>query len=194
MQRLRGAIFLAFGVIALALVSGVSFLSVVDLPFWLTRSDWLTFHAYHGRFRVFWVRSYGDPIDVVSYRDPVHIRLSNRPSDLGAASSRGPIPMPPRQASDVQIRIGTSWQVDNFGMNYGRVFPMPGNPNARARISFFRVPIWLIAGLLLFIPIRAALFGPIRFRRRIRRNRCGFCGYDLTGLTEPRCPECGMAI
>ncbi len=27
-----------------------------------------------------------------------------------------------------------------------------------------------------------------------RRNECVQCGYSLRGLTEPRCPECGMAF
>ena len=25
-------------------------------------------------------------------------------------------------------------------------------------------------------------------------THCGACGYDLTGLPEPRCPECGMSF
>jgi hypothetical protein len=27
---------------------------------------------------------------------------------------------------------------------------------------------------------------------RVRRGLCLHCGYSLQGLTEPRCPECGM--
>ena len=26
---------------------------------------------------------------------------------------------------------------------------------------------------------------------RVAEGRCARCGYDLQGLTEPRCPECG---
>jgi hypothetical protein len=26
------------------------------------------------------------------------------------------------------------------------------------------------------------------------RTRCGWCGYILSGLREPRCPECGRRI
>jgi hypothetical protein len=35
--------------------------------------------------------------------------------------------------------------------------------------------------------------GPLR-RFRDGRTRCGHCGYILSGLREPRCPECGRAI
>ena len=31
----------------------------------------------------------------------------------------------------------------------------------------------------------------VRRRWRRKRNLCVVCGYNLTGLTEPRCPECG---
>ncbi len=31
-----------------------------------------------------------------------------------------------------------------------------------------------------------------RAERCRRAHRCVKCGYDLWGLTEPRCPECGM--
>lgn len=34
----------------------------------------------------------------------------------------------------------------------------------------------------------------IRRRRRYLTGRCINCGYNLTGLTEPRCPECGTAF
>ena len=31
-------------------------------------------------------------------------------------------------------------------------------------------------------------------RFRDEHTRCGQCGYSLKGLTEPRCPQCGMGI
>ncbi len=51
-------------------------------------------------------------------------------------------------------------------------------------------PIW--SALFLSVGI-ATLFirGPVRRHRRRRRNHCLHCGYNLTGLSDPRCPECG---
>lgn len=47
---------------------------------------------------------------------------------------------------------------------------------------------WVFLGAVL-----GAFYHPIRKRRRARRRLgcCGKCGYDLRGLPEPRCPECG---
>jgi hypothetical protein len=33
-----------------------------------------------------------------------------------------------------------------------------------------------------------------RVWRRRRRGQCVECGYNLAGLPEPRCPECGTSI
>ncbi len=55
-----------------------------------------------------------------------------------------------------------------------------------------RLPLWplvlLFGGFLLY---RALFHGPIVRRMRRRRGRCAACGYDLHGLLQPRCPECG---
>jgi hypothetical protein len=52
-------------------------------------------------------------------------------------------------------------------------------------------PLW--APLLVFgtYPTISFIRGPLRRRRRRRRGLCVHCGYNLTGLPEPRCPECG---
>jgi hypothetical protein len=52
------------------------------------------------------------------------------------------------------------------------------------------VPFWSPVPLLLVYPIATLLRGPLRRRRRRKRGLCIRCGYNLTGLTEPRCPEC----
>lgn len=57
-------------------------------------------------------------------------------------------------------------------------------------LTTYSLPIVPIIVLSLLLPLRAVL---LKCRRRFRRKRhqCTGCGYDLTGLSEPRCPECG---
>lgn len=54
-------------------------------------------------------------------------------------------------------------------------------------------PIWVLFAILAACPLTAWWRGPFLRRRRRRRHQCIRCGYNLTGLTEPRCPECGTA-
>ena len=53
------------------------------------------------------------------------------------------------------------------------------------------IPLW--APLVVFaVWLSIALVrGPLRDRRRRRRGFCIDCGYNLRGLPENRCPECG---
>ena len=53
------------------------------------------------------------------------------------------------------------------------------------------VPLWIPT--VLFTLILWASSVPLhRRRKRKRLGLCVKCGYNLTGLTEPRCPECGQ--
>jgi len=56
------------------------------------------------------------------------------------------------------------------------------------------VPFWSIAGVAMVYPSMALAMGPLRRRRRRKRNQCIRCGYSLQGLTERRCPECGRGF
>lgn len=72
-----------------------------------------------------------------------------------------------------------------FGYRIERGFASVGVP--------FPFPVCLFAAYPCFVLVRT------RLRRRVVLNRqlggmCTQCGYDLTGLTEPRCPECSTAI
>jgi len=59
-----------------------------------------------------------------------------------------------------------------------------------------RFPVWApvtAAGLILAYTCLAFWRGPLRRARRRVAGMCARCGYNLTGLSEPRCPECGTA-
>jgi hypothetical protein len=62
------------------------------------------------------------------------------------------------------------------------------------RTNEARAVLWPAIPLLGAFPLVAFFRGPLRRYRRQRRNLCVQCGYNLTGLIEPRCPECGTPI
>lgn len=66
---------------------------------------------------------------------------------------------------------------------------------AMRRTLGFGAPAWFWTGLFGFVPAVALIRRPAR-RRKLRRKLglCVTCGYDLRGLPEPRCPECGTPI
>ena len=53
---------------------------------------------------------------------------------------------------------------------------------------------WAPVVLFLAYPVIAFFRGPVRRCRLRALGHCRRCGYNLTGLPEPRCPECGTAI
>jgi hypothetical protein len=62
----------------------------------------------------------------------------------------------------------------------------------QTEVGFHRISIWLVGIPVIFLPWFAlAPWRWIARRRRRKRGSCVHCGYSLTGLTEPRCPECG---
>ena len=61
-------------------------------------------------------------------------------------------------------------------------------------IWFVFLPLWLIFPILVAYPAIAFIRGPLRRWRRPRKGLCRNCGYNLRGLTEPRCPECATAF
>lgn len=69
-------------------------------------------------------------------------------------------------------------------------------PSLGARLLLREVlaPIPLLTFMLLSYPTIALARGPLRRWRRRRKGQCLKCGYSLTGLTEPRCPECATSF
>lgn len=57
--------------------------------------------------------------------------------------------------------------------------------------AWIRLGIIASLGLLVLIWSLSLLHSFVRAMDRLIHGRCADCGYDLTGLTEPRCPECG---
>ena len=68
-----------------------------------------------------------------------------------------------------------------------------GSTFGRWRYYVLMVPLWMVVAAL-FIPSSFILKRELQQRRRAKRGECVGCGYNLTGLTEPRCPECGRAL
>jgi hypothetical protein len=70
----------------------------------------------------------------------------------------------------------------------------PGPIPARKPWTYgvWEVPYWSFAVLTAFLPV-AWLTGRWRRYRRVQRNCCDLCGYDLRASTH-RCPECGIAV
>ncbi len=66
----------------------------------------------------------------------------------------------------------------------------------KRHVSDFQFNLWIpvvAIATLLFLP---ELLGRVRLALRWQHigQRCGKCGYNLTGLTESRCPECGTGF
>lgn len=63
--------------------------------------------------------------------------------------------------------------------------------NARVVLRSLAGPLMLIAAMAAAMFIPPWIFSRARARRIARMNLCPNCGYDLSGCSEPGCPECG---
>lgn len=85
----------------------------------------------------------------------------------------------PLVLTDAQCEVGAT------------VGPCP-RQSANRHLLFLEIPFWMLLILVAAYPIISLLCAPRRKRGwRLEHGLCLKCGYNLAGLTEPRCPECG---
>ncbi len=92
-----------------------------------------------------------------------------------------------RQGTPSTQPPGFEWRVHYLLHIYGRRSP-------EQTVAFMFVPFWMPAALLAAWPLLGWTRPAWIRRRRRRRGLCLRCGYNLTGNTSGRCPECGEAI
>ena len=81
------------------------------------------------------------------------------------------------------------------GILVGADGPFMGGPHQVFFNFLWRNAPWVVTYMAGFVA--AAVVYIVSGRRASPRDgftRCGVCGHILRGLTEPRCPECGVRI
>ena len=115
-------------------------------------------------------------------------------------ASRGGLPMPEAVLLTAGQVVVMHYGAATKGYRPGRKREADVGPIRIARhdgprgiaMTKVEVSLWLPALVLMIYPMTVfVLRGPLRRRRRRKRGLCVACGYNLRGLHEPRCPECG---
>jgi hypothetical protein len=96
------------------------------------------------------------------------------------------------------VQSGWSWNLPLIRCERLWDTLLSGTPSASwawpGEVLSVLVSVWLPVIALATYPVIVFIRGPLRRRRRRRRGLCRNCGYNLRGLTEARCPECGKAF
>lgn len=199
MYRPAQTFALVIAAIVVALTSCVSYVVPLGVTVQVTDRNCVVVHWFDGRMRAFWIESPGDAIRVVLGPEnsaPLLDVVSAWPDDADGDTMMAPgrPGRPDGPALRARIRISSRRDVPAFAFQWPWQ-GIPQNPNLPpVAIRFVRFPMWA-PGLLLLIPAAIAVHrGPRLQRHRRERGLCPACGYDLRGLPEPRCPECGGAI
>jgi len=128
-----------------------------------------------------WPMSYKDP-------NPCYLFHYTDSAEILFLCHRGTLRISHWRESTVSA---SSKSVEKSFLGFGFKVSIRDTPQGRSsRMHRFILPMWFTSLLLVAYPI-VALVREIRRRRRRRRGFCRKCGYNLTGLSEPRCPECG---
>lgn len=188
---------LAIASLICAAIAIVSFDHGVHASFRITDRQRVVLYAFDGRARFFWFQPSEPDVLVIPYRNPPSI-LVTRGSDYPSGTPPGnQFPLSRRfgRRRDVWFtEIRNAPRVSAFTLQFNVDAGIPASdtkPAIPVKLNYARFPMWLPTGLLLAPPVLVVLTGPMRERRRRRRNHCQLCGYNLHGLQEPRCPECG---
>jgi len=74
---------------------------------------------------------------------------------------------------------------------YELLFPRFGTQSMSHTNTNVLVFVFFLAFVLLYVAILYRVTKRYLHVRNIKPGHCEHCGYDLSGLPEPRCPECG---
>ena len=196
MRRPPIGYLLALASVACAVVAIVSYDHGVHATWNVTARQRLVFYVFDGRARIFWFRLSDPEVLVIPYRNPPSI-MATRRSDYPTGTPEGSdFPLVRRfgRREVWYTEIRNAPRVSAFTLQFNidaGIPPSDSRPAIPVQLNYARFPMWLPTTLLLALPVLVVLTGPLRERRRQRRNHCQLCGYNLHGLQEPRCPECG---
>jgi len=165
----------------------------------LNQRHWLVVHFYDARIRLFSIQSQSDSIYLRRSRNGPDLWVSNGKLKLDA------LPDPPLSNGSLMLQqddghfwaqflmIGSRRDLPQGGRRWCTTFLLFERPSGISRgvVRLVRLPYWLVA-LVFLTPPAKHLVVIWRKRSRIRHGLCTNCAYDLRGLPEPRCPECGQ--
>ncbi len=189
----------ALAAAALAAFAATSHVVALAFPLVAADHDVLLLHFYDGRTRLFWYRSPDEPIRMEPSDSRAWIRIRSQAVE-STQLPFGEVGPPSPPVFNIPIRIGDRRQLPPLGGRWrGEITPIIPPPRQfdrqpwRVESSFVRLPTWPLVLVLMIPPIRRSIVERRRAGRQ-RRNECLECGYNLTALVMPRCPECGTAI
>lgn len=171
---------LATSAISIAILGWVSCVLPVYREYRITSRFYVYIYSSGGLARLYGIRASEDV-----FLDPI----------------RGAARMEVRRVADNALCGGwyhaAADRIAPFDCIWDRWHPQELRPLIAVHFFGLRSWTWLPVLLLIAYPVVALLLERIHhYLRRYRQKRglCPKCGYNLTGLPEPRCPECGTKI